>query len=148
MASDVVNDMPGAVIFACSENALRSPMAERMFKNFQDHRTYIDSVDLRADKVDHFAVGVLYEISVDLSVHRLECFDDLKDDYYDLARTLSSEAAELTRTIMVDLEFWHMFVPNFVEGNLDVSFNPYRHISHQLMELVRDRLSPTPPIDI
>ena len=144
IASEVMNDMPGAVIYACAENTLHSSMVERMFKNFQDHRIYIVFVDLRAGKVDDFAVGVLYEISVDLSVHRLKYFDDLKDDYYDLVITLSSEPVELRRTIEVDLEFWHMFDPSFVEGNHDVRLNPYRHISHQLMELVRDRLSPTP----
>ena len=147
-----MNDMPGAVLFACTENALRSPMAESMLKYFQGHRIYVDSVGVRAGKLDDFAVEVLYEIGIDLSRHRSKCFDDLGDEYYDLVITLSPEsqhrAVELTRTMAVDLEFWHMFDLSFVEGNRDVCLNAYRHVRDQLMERIRERFPPAPPIDI
>ena len=54
-----MSDLPGAVLFACSENALRSPMAESILKHLHGHRIYVDSVGIRAGELDGFAVEVL-----------------------------------------------------------------------------------------
>ena len=43
-----VTDLPGAVLFACTENALRSPMAESILKHFHGRQIYVDSVGVRA----------------------------------------------------------------------------------------------------
>ena len=87
-----MSDLPGAVLFACSENALRSPMAESILKHLHGHRIYVDSVGVRAGELEGFAVEVLYEIGIDLSRHRSKSFDDLEDEYYDLIISLSPEA--------------------------------------------------------
>ncbi|MBC8451864.1 MAG: low molecular weight phosphatase family protein, partial [Rhodospirillaceae bacterium] len=98
-----MSDLPGAVLFACTENALRSPMAESILKHLQGHRIYVDSVGVRSGEIDPFAIEVLDEIGIDLSRHRSKSFDDLEDEYYDLIITLSPEAqhraVELTRTM-------------------------------------------------
>ena len=59
-----MSDLPGAVLFACSENALRSPMAESILKHLHGHRIYVDSVGIRAGELDGFAVEVLDEIGI------------------------------------------------------------------------------------
>ena len=96
-------NLPSAVLFACSENGLRSPMAESILKHFHRGDIYVDSVGVRAGGVDSFAVEVLDEIGIDLSRHRSKRFDDLEDEFYDLIITLSPEAqhwaVELTRTM-------------------------------------------------
>lgn len=146
-----MSDLPGAVLFACSENAIRSPMAESILKHLQGHRIYVDSVGVRSGEVDPFAVEVLDEIGIDLSRHRSKSFDDLEDEYYDLIITLSPEAqhraVELTRTMAVDLEFWHTFDPSIVEGNRDSRLAVYRQIRDQLMERIRERFPNAPPLD-
>ena len=145
-------DMPGAILFACSENSLRSPMAESILKYLQGHRIYVDSVGVRAGELDRFAVEVLEEIGIDLSRHRSKSFDDLEDDYYDLIITLSPEAqhraVELTRTMAVELEFWHTFDPSIVEGNREVRLAAYRQVRDQLMKRIRERFPQSPPLDI
>ena len=88
-----VTDLPGAVLFACTENALRSPMAESILKHFHGRQIYVDSVGVRAGEVDGFAVEVLDEIGIDLSRHRSKSFDVLEDEFYDLIITLSPEAS-------------------------------------------------------
>ena len=146
-----MSDLPGAVLFACSENALRSPMAESILKHLHGHRIYVDSVGIRAGKLDGFAVEVLDEIGIDLSRHRSKNFDDLEDEYYDLIITLSPEAqhraVELTRTMAVDLEFWHTFDPSIVEGNRDTCLAAYRKVRDRLLERIRDRFPSSPPLD-
>ena len=147
-----MSDLPGAVLFACSENALRSPMAESILKHLHGHRIYVDSVGIRAGELDGFAVEVLDEIGIDLSTHRSKSFDDLEDEYYDLIITLSPEAqhraVELTRTMAVDLEFWHTFDPSIVEGNRDTCLAAYRKVRDRLLERIRDRFPSSPPFDI
>ncbi len=146
-----MSDLPGAVLFACSENALRSPMAESILKHLHGHRIYVDSVGVRAGELDGFAVEVLDEIGIDLSRHRSKSFDDLEDEYYDLIITLSPEAqhraVELTRTMAVDLEFWHTFDPSIVEGNRDTRLAAYRQVRDQLLQRIRDRFPSSPPLD-
>ena len=146
-----MSDLPGAVLFACSENALRSPMAESILKHLYGRRIYIDSVGVRAGELDAFAVEVLDEVGIDLSRHRSKSFDDLEDEYYDLIITLSPEAqhraVELTRNMAVDLEFWHTFDPSIVDGNRDTRLVAYRQVRDQLLERIRDRFPSSPPLD-
>jgi len=146
-----VSDLPGAVLFACTENALRSPMAESILKHFHGRRIYVDSVGVRAGEVDGFAVEVLDEIGIDLSRHRSKSFDDLEDEYYDLIITLSPEAqhraVELTRTMAVEIEFWHTFDPSLVEGNRETRLAAYRQVRDQLVERIGARFPLSPPLD-
>ena len=126
-------------------------MAESILKHLHGHRIYVDSVGIRAGKLDGFAVEVLDEIGIDLSRHRSKNFDDLEDEYYDLIITLSPEAqhraVELTRTMAVDLEFWHTFDPSIVEGNRDTCLAAYRKVRDRLLERIRDRFPSSPPLD-
>ena len=146
-----MSDLPGAVLFACTENALRSPMAESILKHLQGHRIYVDSVGVRSGKIDSFAIEVLEEIGIDLSRHRSKSFDDLEDEYYDLIITLSPDAqhraVELTRSMAVELEFWHTFDPSIVEGNRDSCLVAYRQVRDQLMARIRKRFPSSPPLD-
>ena len=61
--------LPSSLLFACSENSVRSPMAEALAKRLYGHRVYIDSVGVRASEVDGFAVAALDEIDIDVHRH-------------------------------------------------------------------------------
>ena len=54
-----MDDLPGAVLFACTQNSVRSPMAEALLKHLLGHRIYVDSAGVRAGDVDPFAVEVI-----------------------------------------------------------------------------------------
>ena len=47
-----MGDLPGAVLFACTMNAVRSPMAEAIMKHFHGHLVFVDSVGVRAAEID------------------------------------------------------------------------------------------------
>ena len=101
---------PGSVLFACTQNAIRSPMAEAIAKQLFGHRIYVDSVGVWAHEIDGFAVAVMDEIGIDISGHKPKSFDDLEDSSFDLIISLSPEAqhraVEMTRTMACDVEFW------------------------------------------
>lgn len=140
--------MPGSVLFACTENALRSPMAEAMMKHLHGHRVYVDSVGVRAGALDGFAIEVMTEMGLDIATHRPKSFDDLEDTSFDLIVSLSPEAqhsaVELTRSTAAELEFWPTFDPSIVEGGREERLRAYRQVRDDLMEKIRDRFRVEP----
>ncbi len=148
----MIDDDPKAVLFACTENALRSPMAEAILKHLHGHRIYVDSVGVRTAEIDPFAIAVMEEIGIDLSRHRAKSFDDLEDESYDLIITLSPEAqhraVEMTRTMACEVEFWHTFDPSIVEGNRETRLDAYRQVRDRLMERILARFPLARPIDV
>jgi len=136
-------DLPGSVLFACTKNSVRSPMAEAILKHLHGRRVFVDSCGARAGDLDPFAVEVLEELGIDLSKHRPKSFDDLQDTYYDLIIALSPEAqhhaVEMTRTMACDVEFWNTMDPTFIEGNRETCLDAFRAVRDQLMKRILER---------
>ena len=147
-----MSQRPTSVLFACTQNAIRSPMAEAMLKHFHGHRVFVDSVGVRVGELDPFAVAVMEEIGIDLSRHRPKAFDDLEDDSFDLVVTLSPEAhhraIEMTRTTAFDVEFWNTFDPTLIEGNRDTRLDAFRQVRDSLLRRIQDRFPPEPGVSI
>ncbi len=137
--------LPDAVLFACTQNSVRSPMAEGLLKHFLGHRVYVDSCGVRTSEVDGFAVAVMEEIGIDISKHRAKSFDNLEDTSFDLILSLSPEAqhsaVELTRTMACEVEFWNTFDPSMVEGSREVRLDAYRKVRDQLETRIHQRFS-------
>ena len=138
-----MGDFPDSVLFACSQNAIRSPMAEGLLKHLLGHRVYVDSVGVRAGEIDPFAVAVMEEIGIDVSRHRSKSFDELEDTSYDLIVSLSPEAqhraVELTRTMACEVEFWRVLDPSLIEGSRETRLHAYREIRDQLLRRIQER---------
>lgn len=141
--------MPSAVLFSCNFNSIRSPMAEALMKYLYGHIVYVDSVGVRAQEVDPFAVAVMDEIGIDISDHRPKTFDDLEDTSYDLVITLTPEAQhsalELTRTMAIDVEYWPTADPTAVAGSREQRVEAYRALRDDLMKKIRTRFEPLMP---
>lgn len=137
-----------AVLFACTHNAIRSPMAEGLLKHVLGKRIYVDSVGVRPGHLDPFAVEVLDEMGIDISTHKPKSFDDLEDESFDEVISLSPEAqhraVDMTRVMACEVIFWHTFDPSFVEGNRDMRLNTYRQVRDQLLMRIRQRFAPLP----
>lgn len=142
-------DLPGAVLFCCTMNSVRSAMAEGLMKYLYGRTVYIDSVGVRRGELDHFAVAAMDEIGIDISRHRSKSFDDLDDDSYDLIISLSPEsqhsAVEMTRTMACEVEFWNTFDPTYVEGGRETRLAAYRQVRDGLMTRIKDRFGTAPP---
>jgi len=138
-----VDDLPGSVLFCCTMNALRSPMAEAMLKHLHGRRIYVDSAGLRTGPVDEFAVAAMEEIGMDISKHRPKTFEQLEDGSFDLIISLSPEAqhhaVEMTRTMACDVEFWNTFDPSIAEGSRETRLDAYRQVRDLLMRRILTR---------
>lgn len=136
-------DKPGAVLFACTMNSIRSPMAEAILKHFHGHDIFVDSVGVRTRELDGFAIAVMEEIGIDISRHNPKTFDDLEDSSFDLVISLSPEAqhkaVDLTRYMACEVDFWHTFDPSVVEGSREDRLQAYRKVRDELIERIKER---------
>ncbi|HZS83405.1 MAG TPA: arsenate reductase ArsC [Stellaceae bacterium] len=139
---------PSSVLFACTHNAIRSPMAEAILKHHHGKRLYVDSVGIRVAELDPFAVVVMDEIGIDIRRHRAKSFEDLEDTSFDLVVSLSPEAqhsaVELTRTMDCVVEFWPVLDPSVVEGSREIRLDAYRAVRDHLMRRILERFPPQP----
>jgi protein-tyrosine-phosphatase len=137
--------LPGSVLFCCTMNSVRSPMAEGILKAMYPKQVFVDSAGVRKDKIDPLAVEVMDEIGLDISKHRAKTFDDLEDSSFDLIISLSPEAqhtaVDMTRTMACDVEFWNTFDPTIVEGTREQRLAAYRQVRDFLQKKIRERFA-------
>jgi len=146
-------DLPSAVLFACTMNAVRSSMAEGILKFLHGSRIYIDSAGVRRGEIDGYTIAVMDEIGIDLSKHKSKTFEDLEDAYYDVVIPLSPEAqhkaVEMTRVMACEVEFWNTFDPTIIESEKrEVRLDAYRQVRDQLLNRIKDRFPLTCVVDI
>lgn len=142
----MAEDLPSAVLFCCTFNSIRSPMAEGIMKRLHGTRIFVDSVGVKAGEVDPFVVAVMDEIGVNVTKHRPKTFEDLEDESFDVVVSLSPEAqhkaVELTRTNACEVEFWRTFDPTLVEGSREARLDAYRQVRDDLERRIRARFPP------
>src|SRR6478735_12385764 len=139
---------PQAVLFACGQNSVRSPMAESLLQQMFPHALYGKSAGVKKGELDPFAVAVMAELGQDISGHKPTTFEEL-DDWeglnFDLIITLSPEAhhkaLELTRTMAADVEYWPTQDPTTIEGSRDQKLAAYRDVCDQLLMRIRRRFA-------
>lgn len=134
---------PGAVLFACTLNAVRSPMAAAMLRHLTRGGIYIESAGVRAGNLDPLAVEAMGEIGLEIAKHKPRRFEDLEDGSFDLVITLSPEAqhkaVELTRTAATQVEYWPTMDPTAVDGSREQRLAAYRVVRDQLMRRLKQR---------
>ena len=145
-------ERPGAVLFACSFNSVRSPMAEAIARYVMGRRVYVQSAGARKGVLDPFAVAAMEEIGIDIARHRPRDFEELEDlegFNFDLIVTLSPEAhhkaLEFTRTMSVEVEYWPTLDPTIEQGSREQRLDAYRAVRDGLMRRIRARFPQTAP---
>jgi protein-tyrosine-phosphatase len=140
------SDRPLAVLFACGQNAIRSPMAAALFGQIFGRAIYVGSAGVRKGALDPFAVAVMDEIGLDISKHKPVTFEELEDWEglnFDLIVTLAPEAhhraLEITRTNAIDVEYWPTADPSAAEGSREQRLDAYREVRDQLLARIRQR---------
>jgi protein-tyrosine-phosphatase len=138
-----VPQQPSSVLFVCSMNAVRSPMAEALMKYLFPGRIYVQSAGVRPGEEDPMMVAVMDELGLDLSRHRPRSIEEIDDTSFDLIVTLAPEAhhqaLELTRTMAVDVEYWPTMDPSLISGSREQQLDAYRAIRDQLMKKIKAR---------
>jgi len=143
--------LPGAVLFCCNLNRVRSPMAEGLMKLRFGVAVYVDSCGLHTgtprDTVppgpDPFAVSVMDELGFDLARHKPKNFTDLADTSFDVVVSLSPQAhhraGELARRRAIDVEYWPTLDPTLVTGQREQMLQAYREVRDGLDKRLRAR---------
>ena len=136
-------ERPTAVLFACTMNAIRSPMAEGLFRHFHGRQIWVESVGVHTGEPDPMAVAAMDEIGIDISRHHPRSFDELEDTSFDLVISLSPEAqhhaVEMTRSMACEVEFWNTLDPSLIEGSRDTRMEAYRQVRDQLERHILQR---------
>jgi protein-tyrosine-phosphatase len=142
-----VAELPGAVLFACNFNRVRSPMAEALMKLTYGDRVYVDSVGLKQEEgaagADPFAVAVVDELGGDLADFNPKTFDELDDESFDVVISLTPEAqhraVELARDRAVEIEYWPIHDPTLTEGSREQRLEAYRQVRDELSRRISER---------
>jgi protein-tyrosine-phosphatase len=140
----VTQSLPGAVLFACNLNQVRSPMAAALMKLIHGDVVFVDSCGLVArGGVDPFVASVMGELGADLAHHDAKAFDDLEDGSFDLIVCLTPEAlahAEaLSKGRATDIEYWPTPDPTTTGGSRDQMIEAYRAVREVLKQRILER---------
>ena len=139
-----VSELP-TVLFVCSMNSVRSPMAAALARQAFPGRIIARSVGVNGGKADQFVHEVMEEIGIDMSVHTPHILDELVANRFDLVITLSDDAPEAVARKDLEAEMveaWSVPDPSLVEGNREVILAAYRELRDTLRKRVRERLEP------
>jgi protein-tyrosine-phosphatase len=136
-------DLPGAVLFACARNTVRSPIAAAILKHLAGKRIYVESAGLRPGELDPFAVAVMEEIGIDMSHHVPVSIEDLHDLSFDLIVTLAPEAhhkaLDLAHNYAIDVEYWPTPDPTLADGAREQILDAYRDVRDRLFAKIKQR---------
>lgn len=124
--------LPGSVLFACTHNMIRSPMAEALMKARFPNQVFTDSCGIHAGSVDSFVITVMKELEIDVSHHQPKNFDDLQDEFFDLIVCFSEEshaaALDFTRDKATEVEHWPIYDVALTSENQQLRLNAYRMV--------------------
>ena len=139
-----------SVLFVCSHNSVRSPMAEALARHYFGKSTYVQSAGAKPGETDPFMVSALDEIGIDASRHKPRTLDELEEWEglnFDLIISLSPEAhhaaLELTRTLSAEVEYWPTPDPTITQGSREQRLDAYRNVRDGLSYRIRLKLKGT-----
>jgi protein-tyrosine-phosphatase len=140
----VAGDLPGAVLFACNRNAVRSPMAAAILRHLAGNRVFVGSAGVRAgEATDPFAIAVMEELGIDMSKHKPVSLAGVHDTSFDLIVTLAPEAhhkaLEIVSGFAVDIEYWSTQDPSVAIGNREQTLDAYRAVRDGLFAKIKAR---------
>ena len=136
-------DRPDSVLFVCTYNAIRSPMAVALTQKLFGNAIYARSAGVKAGEQDGFLIEVMSEIHMNVSHHHPIAFEDFEERGFDLVVTLSPAAHHLlldeTRTSAAIVEYWPAMDPSLATGNREQRLESYRMLREDLSKMIKQR---------
>lgn len=143
MFADKVEERPDSVLFVCSYNAIRSPMAAALTIKLFGNGIYARSAGVKTGVIDGFFIEVMEEVGIDVSGHIPIMFEDFEERGFDLVATLSPAAHHLlldeTRTSAAIVEYWPTLDPSLTTGNRNQKLEAYRALRDSLIAQIKRR---------
>lgn len=141
------DELPASVLFACTHNIVRSPMAVGLMQLRFGALVRVDSVGVRpGEEVSAMAAFVMDELGVDLTPVRpkgFDAFEDKEDGPFSLIVSLSPEAHHRVLDMVPELglaaEYWPTFDPSLAEGSREQVLMEYRAVRDGLARRIAGR---------
>ena len=129
------------VLFLCTLNAVRSPIAEALARHYYPQHEF-HSAGLIAGPPDYFAIEVMQEIGLDITNRTSRSFENVKHKNFDLVIILSDEAREETMSLLekhkLKYEFWHDIpTPADMSGSRLMRLFSYREIRDKIKARIK-----------
>lgn len=142
-AGNANEDAPQSVLFVCTMNVIRSPMASAIARTLYPKQIYFRSAGAFSGENDPFVKSVMNEANVDISTHNPKTYDELEDEHFDLIITLTSDArdriAEITGIDVSEIELWELPDPTLTNGSRDQKMDAYRAVRDELARKIKQR---------
>lgn len=114
--------LPTSVLFVCTLNSIRSPMAEGIMKARFGNDIYVQSCGLEAGELSDLMVAVMGEKGIDMSAHKSKTLAEIADTSFDVAVAFNADAEAAVRAVFDDsdteIEVW--LTPDPTQGAMDV----------------------------
>ncbi len=137
-------EMPKSVLFSCTMNSIRSPMAAALLRRRYGKAIAADSCGVYEGYLDPFMVQVMEEWGVDLAAHEPKSFADLDPASFDLVITLTRDAQGDAEKFLAgksaELLYWD--TPNPTDemfGPRDLRIQAYRDCRNFLDRKIAER---------
>jgi protein-tyrosine-phosphatase len=141
---------PDAVLFLCTMNAVRSPMAAALLRHLRPDMK-VRSSGLQKGEPDYLMVAVMAELGLDLAGHTPHPLSGLKPGHFTLVVTLSPEAhhraLEWTRAARTEVEYWPTLDATATEGSQEQRLAAYRAVRDDLFKKLKARFALEPAQD-
>jgi protein-tyrosine-phosphatase len=134
---------PGAILFVCTVNAVRSPMAAALMEQLAPAMR-VESAGVRPvqGEPDMLANEAMSEIGLTLAPAP-RALEVVKLGRFDLIVTLSPEAQhralEMTRNLGTPVEYWPTPDPSIAEGSREQRLAAYRAVRDDLVVRLKQR---------
>jgi len=131
----------GSVLFVCSLNAVRSPMAEAIAKQLYGRRIFVESAGLTKDERDPFAIAALAEIGISMGEDEPKVIEEVDFEGFDLVVALSPEAharvQTLCRATAMQVWFWPISDATQAQGTREQRLEAFRLARDELRGRIR-----------
>jgi protein-tyrosine-phosphatase len=142
-----MEEAPRSVLFACTHNAIRSPMAAGLVRLRFGRLMRVDCAGVRPhEEVSGMAAFVMDELGGDISKHRPKGFDafaEHEEGPFHLIVSLSPEAHHQALGRIPELglaaEYWPTFDPSLTEGSREQVLLEYRTVRDGLERRILER---------
>lgn len=114
--------LPTSVLFVCTLNSIRSPMAEGMMKAKFGDDVYVQSCGLEAGEISDLMVAVMREKGIDMQAHKSKTLAEISDTSFDVVIAFNQDAEAAVRAVFDDsdteIDCWP--TPDPTQGAMDV----------------------------
>lgn len=135
-------ELPGAVLFVCTLNSIRSPMAEGLMKEKFGKDVYVQSCGIETGELNQIMVSIMREKGIDMSGHKAKSLEEISDTSFDILIAFTEDAAAAARAIFddsdTDIEVWPLPDPTAGAQDVRAMMDNYRAVRENI-EMRLDR---------